>query len=142
MKELLRSAAERSINYLETLDRRSIAPSPGALARLKELDKPLRDDPTTPELVLALLDDIGSPATVASTGGRYYGFVTGGSLPVTLAANWLAGAWDQPADMVAASPIGAKLEEVAIRWLLELLSLPVEAGIGFVTGATMANFAG
>ena len=142
MKELLKLAAERSINYLENLDQRSVAPSSAALSRLKELDKPLPDEPTEPETVLAMLDDIGSPATVASTGGRYYGFVTGGSLPAALAANWLAGAWDQPADMVIASPIGAKLEEVASRWLLEALSLPVGAGVGFVTGATMANFAG
>jgi len=142
MKELLKLAAERSINYLENLDQRSVAPSSAALSRLKELDKPLPDEPTEPEMVLAMLDDIGSPATVASTGGRYYGFVTGGSLPAALAANWLAGAWDQPSDMVIASPIGAKLEEVASRWLLEILSLPVGAGVGLVTGATMANFAG
>jgi glutamate/tyrosine decarboxylase-like PLP-dependent enzyme len=142
MKELLKLAAARSINYLENLDQRSVAPSSAALSRLKELDKPLPDEPTEPEMVLAMLDDIGSPATVASTGGRYYGFVTGGSLPAALAANWLAGAWDQPSDMVIASPIGAKLEEVASRWLLEILSLPVGAGVGLVTGATMANFAG
>lgn len=142
MRELLKLAAERSINYLETLDQRRITPSRAALLRLKELDHPLPNQPTAPEKVLALLDEVGSPATVASTGGRYYGFVTGGSLPAALAANWLAGAWDQPADMVAASPIGAKLEEVASRWLLEALALPAEAGVGFVTGATMANFAG
>jgi glutamate/tyrosine decarboxylase-like PLP-dependent enzyme len=142
MKELLTLAAERSIAYLADLDQRHVAPSSEALSRLKELDRPLPDEPTEPEIVLAILDDIGSPATVASAGGRYYGFVTGGSLPAALAANWLAGAWDQPADMVIASPIGAKLEEVAGRWLLETLSLPSGAGVGFVTGATMANFAG
>ena len=142
MKDLLRMAAERSISYLEDLDQRRVAPSPAALSRLKELDEPLPDEPTEPERVLAILDEIGSPATVASAGGRYYGFVTGGSLPAALAANWLAGAWDQAADMVIASPIGAKLEEVAGRWLLEALSLPAGAGVGFVTGATMANFAG
>ncbi len=142
MKDLLRMAAERSISYLEDLDQRRVAPSSAALSRLRELDEPLPDEPTEPERVLALLDEIGSPATVASAGGRYYGFVTGGSLPAALAANWLAGAWDQAADMVIASPIGAKLEEVAGRWLLEVLSLPTGAGVGFVTGATMANFAG
>ena len=87
MKDLLKLAAERSINYLENLDQRSVAPSSAALSRLKELDKPLPDEPIEPEMVLAMLDDIGSPATVASTGGRYYGFVTGGSLPAALAAN-------------------------------------------------------
>ncbi len=142
MKELLTLAAERSIAYLADLDQRHVAPSSEALSRLKELDRPLPDEPTKPEIVVTILDDIGSPATVASAGGRYYGFVTGGSLPAALAANWLAGTWDQPADMVIASPIGAKLEEVAGRWLLEILALPAGAGVGFVTGATMANFAG
>ena len=92
--------------------------------------------------MLQILDKVGSPATVASTGGRYFGFVTGGTLPAALAANWLAGAWDQPADMWVASPIGVKLEEVAIRWLLDLLGFPPDCGVGFVTGGTMANFCG
>lgn len=142
MKYLLTAAAERSIAYLENLNQRSVFPLSDALTRLEKLDVPLPDGPTEPETVLAILDELGSPATVASAGGRYYGFVTGGSLPAALAANWLAGAWDQAADMVVASPIGAKLEEVAIRWLLEILGLPGNAGVGFVTGATMANFAG
>src|SRR5512145_1431629 len=73
---LLNLAAERSINYLNNLAQRSVVPSPEALARLQELDTPLADEPTPPEKVLARLDDIGSPATVASAGGRYYGFVT------------------------------------------------------------------
>jgi len=142
VKTLLELAAERATNYLETLPQRQVTPSAAALARLQALDHPLPDEPTDPAAVLALLDEIGSPATVASAGGQYFGFVTGGSLPAALAANWLAGAWDQPADMVAASPIGAKLEEVAGRWLLEIFGLSPEAGVGFVTGATMANFAG
>jgi glutamate/tyrosine decarboxylase-like PLP-dependent enzyme len=87
-----------------------------------------------------LLDEMGSPATVATAGGRYFGFVNGSSLPVTLAANWLAGAWDQNAAFVAMSPLAAALEEISLRWLLELLGLPAECGGAFVTGATMANF--
>ena len=140
MRDLLRLAAKHSIRYLEKLDRRGVFPSGEALARLDKLDQPLPAQPTDPRLVLELLDKIGSPATVASTGGRYFGFITGGSLPAALAANWLAGAWDQPADMVVASPIGAKIEAVAVGWLLELLDLPRNAGVGLVTGATMANF--
>jgi glutamate/tyrosine decarboxylase-like PLP-dependent enzyme len=142
MRDLLTQAAERSINYLDSLAQRRVYPDPQALARLRELEQPLPDTPTEPETVLKLLDEIGSPATVASAGGRYFGFVTGGSLPAALAANWLAGAWDQAADMVVASPIGAKIEEVAIGWLLEVLALPPDSGVGFVTGGTMANFTG
>jgi glutamate/tyrosine decarboxylase-like PLP-dependent enzyme len=78
---------------------------------------------------------------MASAGGRFFGFVVGGSLPATVAANWLAGAWDQNAGIVVLSPIAAKLEEVAMRWMLELLGLPPDCGAGFVTCATQANFA-
>ena len=92
--------------------------------------------------LLALLDEAGSPATVATAGGRYFGFVIGGSLPAALAANWLAGAWDQNAGLAAASPVAARLEAVALRWLLDALGLPADAGGGFVSGATMANFSG
>ncbi|GIK42476.1 MAG: aspartate aminotransferase family protein [Chloroflexota bacterium] len=142
VKEVLTLAAERSSAYLESLDRRGVVPAAAALARLDELDQPLPAGPTSPEMVLARLDELGSPATVASAGGRHFGSSVGGSLPAALATNWLAGAWDQPADMVAASPIGARLEEVAGRWLLDVLALSPAAEVGFVTGATMANFAG
>lgn len=139
-EDLLRSAAERSIRYLAGLDRRNVFPLENALTRLKELEIPLPDEPADSEKILAILDEIGSDTTVASTGGRYYGFVTGGVLPTALAVNWMAGAWDQPADMVVASPIGTKIEEVAAHWLLDILSLPTGAGVGLVTGCTMANF--
>jgi glutamate/tyrosine decarboxylase-like PLP-dependent enzyme len=73
-------------------------------------------------------------------GPRYFGFVIGGSLPAALAANWLATAWDQNPGLFVASPISVVLEEIALKWLLEVLRLPSECGAGFVTGATMANF--
>jgi glutamate/tyrosine decarboxylase-like PLP-dependent enzyme len=77
---------------------------------------------------------------VASAGGRYFGFVTGGALPATLAANWLAGAWDQQAGMATSSPAAAAIEAVAHRWLLDLFGFPATTASAFVTGATMANF--
>ena len=83
---------------------------------------------------------LGRQATVASAGGRYFGFVVGGSLPAALAANWLAGAWDQNAAMQVMSPVAAKLEEIVLEWTVDLLGLPPGAGAGFVTGTTMANF--
>ena len=87
------------------------------------------------------LDEAGSPATVASAGGRYFGFVTGGSHPVALGANWLAGAWDQNAALPVMSPVAARLHEVVTRWLAELLGLPAGSAAVFVTGASMANTA-
>lgn len=138
--ELMRAAAERSLRYLDGIRDRRVAPLPEQVDGLKALAGPLPDGPTDPAAVLALLDDAGSPATVVSAGGRYFGFVTGGSLPVTLAANWLAGAWDQNGGLVVASPVAAALEETVLRWLIDALALPPGTGAGFVTGATMANF--
>lgn len=139
---VLQAAAERCLRYLHGIRDRRVAPLPEQLARLRALAGPLPDGPTDPDAVLALLDDIGSPATMASAGGRYFGFVIGGTLPVTLAANWLAGAWDQNASFVASSPVAAALEEIAQQWLVDVLALPAGTSAGFVTGATMANFTG
>ncbi len=141
MRELLSAAAERAIRYLETLDDRSVAPSKRAVAALTQLDEPLPEGPSDPAAVLATLDDLGSPATMAMAGRRFFGWVIGGSLPATVAANWLAAAWDQNAAGWQSSPGVAAFEQVALRWLLEALGLPRDCGAGFVTGATMANFA-
>lgn len=140
MKELLTETADRAAKYLSGVAGRSVAPTAAAVARLEALGGPLPEMSTDPLQVLALLDDVGSPATVASTGGRYFGFVVGGSLPAALAANWLAGAWDQNAAMHVMSPVAAKLEDIVLAWMLDLLHLPAGSGAGFVTGATMANF--
>ena len=140
MSDLLDEASRRAQRYLSALDARAVAPSPQALAALARLDRPLPERASSPEEVLAELDELGSPATVASAGRRYFGFVTGGSLPVTVAASWLASAWDQNAGLVACSPIGAKLEQVALDWLKDLLYLPKDGAGGFVTSATAANF--
>ena len=97
------------------------------------------DGPDDPERVIALLDEAGSPATVATAGPRFFGFVIGGSHPVAVAANWLATAWDQNAHSFTSSPVAATLEQVAQRWLVELFGLPSTTVGGFVSGATMAN---
>jgi glutamate/tyrosine decarboxylase-like PLP-dependent enzyme len=140
--DLLAEAAQRASRFLAELDQRAVFPTPEALAGLAAFDEPLPENPIDPGETLKLLDEAGSPATAASAGGRYFGFVIGGSLPVTLAANWLAGAWDQNAGLIATSPVSAKLEAVALPWVLSVLGLPAEAGVGFVSGATMANFSG
>jgi glutamate/tyrosine decarboxylase-like PLP-dependent enzyme len=137
--DLLPMTATRALAYLDGLDTRGVRPAPEALARLAELGGPLPDAPTAAAEVIALLDRVGSPATVASAGGRYYGFVVGGALPAALAANWLATAWDQNAGTAVLSPVSAALEAITQSWLLDLLALPAASGVGFVTGATMAN---
>jgi glutamate/tyrosine decarboxylase-like PLP-dependent enzyme len=139
MRELLIDAAERGIRYLEGLNGRGVVPDPTAVARLAELDVPLPDHPSSADETLALLDSYGA-ATMAIAGPRFFGFVMGGALPATLAANWLAGAWDQNTGLAVITPLTAKLEDVSLRWLRDLLGLPQETGVGFVTGATMANF--
>src|SRR3712207_3094350 len=104
MKELLNETAVRAGWYLENLAERKVAPTPQALAALERFNEALPHKPTDPQTVLAMLDEIGSPASMAVAGPRFYGFVIGGSLPAALAANWLAGAWDQNAGLYTASP--------------------------------------
>lgn len=137
---LLRDAADRAANYLEAIDSRSVAPTPDAISALVRFDRDLPEHPLEPAAILGELDETGSPGTSTSAGGRYFGFVIGGALPAALAANMLATAWDQNAGLVVISPTTAKLETVALRWLLDVLRLPATSGAGFVTGATMANF--
>jgi glutamate/tyrosine decarboxylase-like PLP-dependent enzyme len=140
MRHLLAGAAERSIAYLEGLDARGVAPTPAAIAGLAAFDQPLPDQPGDPEAVLQMLDELGSPATMAMAGPRFFGFVIGGALPVALAANWLATAWDQNSAFYKVTPATALLEQIALRWLTDLFRLPADCGGAFVTGATMANF--
>ena len=140
MRTLLEDAAQRAISYLDALRERAVRPDPNAVAALVSLDVPLPEGPELPAAVLAQLDETCSAATMAMAGPRFFGFVIGGALPVTLAANWLAGAWDQNSALYNVTPATAELERVALSWLLELFDLPRGSGGGFVTGATMANF--
>jgi glutamate/tyrosine decarboxylase-like PLP-dependent enzyme len=140
VKEMLAETAARAARYLAEIGRRKVVPSPEAIRGLEELGGPVPESASDPAGVVALLDQIGSPATVATAGGRYFGFVTGGTLPAALAANWLAGAWDQNAALAVMSPLAARIEEMVLHWIRELLGLPALSGGGFVTGTTMANF--
>jgi glutamate/tyrosine decarboxylase-like PLP-dependent enzyme len=136
----LRRAAELAEQHLAGLAERRV----GALASYEDtvaaLDEPLPDRGEDALAVLERLAAVGGPATVASPGPRYFGFVTGGALPAALGADWLASAWDQNAFSRVSSPAAAAIEAVAERWVLEALGLPRSAAVGFTTGATMANF--
>jgi glutamate/tyrosine decarboxylase-like PLP-dependent enzyme len=140
VSELLAETAKRAARYASGIGTRRILPLIGEVSRLDALGGALPESSCDPAAVLALLDDVGSPATLATTGGRYFGFVMGGTLPAALAANWLAGAWDQNAAFSMMSPVAAKVEEIALGWLRDIFRLPESCGAGFVTGATMANF--
>lgn len=128
----LRVAAERSYGYLRGIGARSVAPNAAALAGLAEFHEPFPERPCDPAEAIAKLCEFGGPATVATTGGRYFGFVIGGALPAALAASWVANTWDQNAVFRVMSPVAAELEEVVLRWVCEALGLPgdCEGGIG------------
>src|SRR5882724_9479617 len=138
--DVLTLAAERARRYVRAAAQRRVAPSEAALAALAMLHEPFPSLPSDPSEVISKLDELGSPATVTTTGGRYFGFVNGGMLPAALAANWLAAAWNQNAALRVMSPVAAELEEVVLRWVCEALGLPADCAGGLVTCATMANF--
>jgi glutamate/tyrosine decarboxylase-like PLP-dependent enzyme len=139
MKDLLTDAASRAERYLDDIAKRRVSPAPDAVAALSAFDVPLQDQPMDGHAVLHELDGIGSPATMGIAGPRFYGFVIGGSLPAALAANWLASAWDQNSGLYNVTPATAVLEEVALKWMLDVLQLPAGCAGAFVTGTTVAH---
>ncbi|MDC9598051.1 pyridoxal phosphate-dependent decarboxylase family protein [Xenorhabdus anantnagensis] len=132
-------ANEIAYSYVSEVRNQRVFPDADALSGLQHFDKPLPTTGTDSQQVLEQLHAYGSPATVATTGGRYFGLVVGGSTPAALGANIITSAWDQIALMESSSPIANQLEKIAGRWVLELLNLPSEAFVGFVTGTTMAH---
>ena len=139
-RSLTDDAARRALKYLESLATRPVAPDPAGVKGLAAWDTPLPDGPTDGHEVLKLLDEVGTPATMAMGSPRFFGFVIGGALPVTVAANWIATAWDQNTGLYAATPATSELERISLGWLTELLGLPQGSGGSFVTGAAVANF--
>lgn len=138
--DTLRVAEVRSRAYLSELANRRVYPTDSALAALAHFHEPLPEQPCHPADVVRLLDKFGSPATVATAGGRYFGFVIGGALPASLGASWLANAWDQNSVFRVMSPVVAEIEEVVLHWVCEILGLPEDCEGGIVTSATAANF--
>ncbi len=126
--------------YLESLQNRRVFPTEQEIAGLDALDIDLPACPIDPLEVVSALHTHGSPGAVASAGPRYFGFVIGGAVPAALGASVLANAWDQNTGMFICTPVGARIEAIAARWLLDLLRLDAQCEVGFVTGATVANF--
>ena len=139
MTDILMTAAERAMRYVRELETRRVAPNAEAVARLSQLDIRFPDEPISPEAVIEELDAFGSPATMAMPGPRFFGFVIGGSLPTAVAANWLATAWDQNTGLYNSTPATSMFEEVALKWMLDVLGLPATSAGAFVTGTSVAH---
>ena len=137
----LATATAAATEYLSGVDRRPVAPDRTMRDGLAALGGPLPEGACDAAEVVRLLAENASPGTVASAGPRYFGFVTGGTLPAALGAGVLAAAWDQNAGLAIMSPAAAALEEIASNWILAILGLPPMAAVGFTTGATMGNLA-
>jgi glutamate/tyrosine decarboxylase-like PLP-dependent enzyme len=133
---LLAEASDRAAGYLAAARRRPVFPGAASLAGLEAFDETLPEHPSAPADTLRLLDEAGSPATTASNGPRYFGFVIGASLPAAAAADRLVASWDQCASSHVNSPAAAAIEGVAASWLLEILDLPRESAVGFGTSAS------
>jgi len=139
--ELLHLAAEKAIRYVENSGPRRVSPASSDLAALGAFHEPFPAGPSNPADVLNQLSTIGSPATVANVGGRYFGFVNGGMVPAAVAASWMAAAWNQNASLRVMSPIAVELEDIVLQWICEALGLPSDCHGGLVSGATTGNFA-
>ena len=139
-QHVLALAAATGARFLDGVHERHVGGRASRDALIRALGGPLPDGPGDPLAVLEHLAREADAGIVASAGPRYFGFVTGGSVPVTVAADWLAAAWDQNAGMYVMSPAVAVIEDVVSGWVLDLLGLRAGASVGFVTGCHMANF--
>jgi glutamate/tyrosine decarboxylase-like PLP-dependent enzyme len=141
-RDLLKLTASLAAEYLESVPTRSVFPAVEHDELLAALGGPLQDGPIDPAQVITELANTADRGIVASGSGGYFGFVIGGTLPAAMAADWLASTWDQNAGLYACSPAASVVEEITVRWLLELLGLPSGASAGFVTGTQMAHVTG
>ncbi|HYX75564.1 MAG TPA: pyridoxal-dependent decarboxylase [Gaiellaceae bacterium] len=140
--DLLRRTAELASAYVDSLGERPVFPDVTPEQLRQALGGPLPEHPLPAEQVVDELAAGAEPGLVATASGRYFGFVIGGALPAALAADWLTSAWDQNAGLYVGGPSASVVEQITRDWLLELLGLPGEASIGFVTGTQVANVTG
>jgi hypothetical protein len=137
---VVHAAARAALEYLASLPARRVSPDPDALAAMVGFDIELPDAPRNPVDVVEQLHRLGSAATTASAGGRFFGLVVGATLPAALGARMLTTAWDQVVFNDLTSPVGCALERITTRWITNVLGLPAESHVSYVTGATMGNF--
>ncbi|MBF0548413.1 MAG: aspartate aminotransferase family protein [Candidatus Riflebacteria bacterium] len=136
----LYSVADKAADYLESLGTRQVCSTSTSEELFRRLDRPFPEDGSPAELVISELVNDVERGLVASVGPRYFGFVVGGATRASLMADWLTSAWDQNAQVYATSPAAAATEAIVARWVVELLGLPTQSSVGFVTGCQMANF--
>jgi glutamate/tyrosine decarboxylase-like PLP-dependent enzyme len=139
---LLHRTADLAANFLDAIEHRPVGGTASHEELLAALGGPLPSRGEAPAEVVSDLARAADPGIVASAGPRYFGFVIGGSLPSTVAADWLTTAWDQNGFAYVMSPAGSVVEEVTAGWLLDVFGLPRESSVGFASGATMATFTG
>ena len=139
-RALLRRTHDLAIEFLEGLDSRAVAKRVDFASLVERIGGPMPADGEDPLCVTDRMAESLNDGLIACAGPRYFGFVTGGSVPAALAADWLTSAWDQNGFNFASSPAAAAAEEVAARWLVELFGLPASTGVGFTTGCTMSSF--
>ena len=142
IRRLLGETASYAADFLEAIPERPVGSSAGLDELRAGLGGPLPEGPTDPHEVIAHLATAADPGLVAIPSGRYFGFVIGGAVPASVAADWLTSAWDQNAGLYAAAPSAAVVEEVAGAWVAELLGLPKDVSFAFVTGCQMAHVTG
>jgi len=142
VKDLFEQAKSFAYDYMDGINDRTVFPKDEAIKNLSAYDEALPTTPGDPDEILQMLHEYGSRATVAQTGGRYFGFVNGGAVPVALAAKWLADVWDQNAALYVISPIVSHLETVCEKWMIDLLGLPTGTAAGFVSGTSIATLCG
>jgi glutamate/tyrosine decarboxylase-like PLP-dependent enzyme len=136
----LDAAASHARRWLESVPDRPVPPTRGADELRQGFGESIPEGGSDPAAVIGTLAEMTEPGLMAIASGRFFGWVMGGTLPAALAADWLVSAWDQNAGMRTATPGVVAAEEAAARWLLDILDLPIQCDVGFVTGATMANF--
>ncbi len=141
-KALFEQAKQYAFAYIEEVSHRAVFPAAKAVEDLNRFDEPLPESSHSGADTLEMLNAYGAPATVAQTGGRYFGFVNGGVVPTALAARWMADAWDQNPALYVISPVVGKLEQVCENWLRELLELPAGTVAGYVSGSSTATLCG